>query len=179
MKEEQACDMKDQSPSQIVLKDYIQRIGEMLVERKELLTTAESCTGGMISAAVTDISGSSAWFDRAFITYSNEAKQQMLGVKVETLQQYGAVSIETVVEMCKGALHHSNASWAIAVSGIAGPTGGTPEKPVGTVCIGWANKNGYCEYVTEHFSGDRAQVRQQTVVKALQQLALLIVNDKK
>ena len=134
------------------------------------LATAESCTGGMISAAMTDLSGSSDVFDRGFVTYSNQAKIDMLGVSPATLEQFGAVSAETAQEMCEGALKNSLADITIAVTGIAGPTGGSPEKPVGLVYIGIAAK-GHPTQVTRHiFSGDRADVRRQTVEAALMSL---------
>ncbi len=130
------------------------------------LATAESCTGGGIAAAVTEIAGSSGWFDRGFVTYTNEAKVQMLGVSEATLATLGAVSEETVLQMSRGALAKSAAHIAVAVSGIAGPSGGSKEKPVGMVCIGWATKAG-AEARTFHFAGDRAAVRGQTIATAL------------
>ncbi|MDO6583326.1 nicotinamide-nucleotide amidase [Photobacterium sp. 2_MG-2023] len=146
------------------------QLGQALKIQQWLATTAESCTGGGVSAAITDIAGSSAWFDRAFITYSNEAKQEMLGVKPETLTQYGAVSEPVVQEMAKGALAHSLASISVAISGIAGPDGGTPDKPVGTVCFAWADTTDWLVAETCHFSGDRQAVRAQAVERALQGL---------
>lgn len=135
------------------------------------IATAESCTGGLISAAITEVSGSSLWFDRGFVTYSNEAKMELLGVKEQTLQAFGAVSLETAREMAAGALAHSNADVAVSVTGIAGPTGGTEQKPVGTVCIGLKRRDQEqavaCEF---HFAGDRYFVRYQTVMKALESL---------
>ncbi|NOX75128.1 MAG: CinA family protein [Gammaproteobacteria bacterium] len=144
-----------------------QRVGERLLQRGWMLATAESCTGGGIAAALTDIDGSSRWFERGFITYSNEAKQDMLSVRADTLKTTGAVSEAIVSEMAQGALAHSWANIAVAVSGIAGPTGGTPDKPVGTVCLAWAIKNAPPHVCTEHFSGDRATVRAQTIERAL------------
>ena len=133
------------------------------------LTCAESCTGGGIAAALTDVAGSSAWFDRGFVTYSNLAKQEMLGVSPATLARCGAVSRETVIEMATGALLRSRAQLGVAVSGIAGPGGGTRDKPVGTVWIAWA-----CGAETwssrELYAGDRAQVRAATVDTALKGL---------
>lgn len=131
------------------------------------LATAESCTGGWIAKICTDVAGSSTWFDRGFITYSNEAKQDMLGVRAETLAQFGAVSEAVVAEMAAGALRYSRAHIALAVSGIAGPGGGSPEKPVGTVCFGWAVRGGEVTTTTCHFAGDREAVRWQSVVFAL------------
>jgi nicotinamide-nucleotide amidase len=151
-------------------------LGQLLLRKNLSITTAESCTGGGISYAITAISGSSAYLDRSFITYSNKAKQQMLGVKSATLLQFGAVSEETVVEMARGAAVAAGSNVAIAVSGIAGPTGGSPQKPVGTVCFGFALE-GHVVSTTLVFSGDREQVRQQSIDFALQQIILLLTAD--
>ena len=151
-------------------------LGQLLLRKNLSITTAESCTGGGISYAITAISGSSAYLDRSFITYSNKAKQQMLGVKSATLLQFGAVSEETVVEMARGAALAAGAQVAIAVSGIAGPSGGSPQKPVGTVCFGFA-VDGHVVSTTVVFSGDREQVRQQSIDFALQQTILLLTAD--
>lgn len=142
-------------------------LAEQLTQRGWMLATAESCTGGWIAKCCTDMAGSSAWFDRGFITYSNAAKQDMLGVRAETLAQYGAVSEAVVAEMATGALRHSQAHIAVAVSGIAGPSGGSPEKPVGTVCFAWAMRNGEVLTKTCQFAGGREAVRWQSVVFAL------------
>ncbi|MDC5840963.1 CinA family protein [Vibrio europaeus] len=147
-----------------------QQLGELLNHHKLVMTTAESCTGGGVSAAITDIAGSSAWFDRAFITYSNEAKMEMLGVSAVTLEQFGAVSEQTVVEMVEGAIQNSNANIGVSISGIAGPGGSTELKPVGTVCFAWADSSDWNKIETVRFSGDRAQVRQQAVEHALKVL---------
>jgi nicotinamide-nucleotide amidase len=146
----------------------IQQIAEDMLARNWQLATAESCTGGGIAAALTDVAGSSEWFDRGFVTYSNQAKQQMLGVGEGTLAQYGAVSEAVVAEMVAGALARSNAQIAVAVSGIAGPGGGSAEKPVGMVCLAWQVAGGAPLVRTEYFAGDRAAVRAQTVECALQ-----------
>ncbi len=145
-----------------------QQVGQALGARRWQLATAESCTGGWIAEAVTAIGGSSAWFDRGFVTYSNEAKIDMLGVSAHTLATQGAVSEATVREMAAGALDRSIATVAVAVSGIAGPSGGSPAKPVGTVCIGWVLRAGEQSALTLHFAGDRSAVRRQTVIRALQ-----------
>lgn len=137
------------------------------------LVTAESCTGGGVAQAVTRISGSSAWFDRGFVTYSNESKEEMLGVSPETLEQHGAVSEQTVREMADGALQYSRAQVALSVSGIAGPTGGTPEKPVGTVWFAWATNNNV-QSACHHISGDRDAVRSKSVQIALQGVLSLL-----
>ncbi|MFH4664467.1 nicotinamide-nucleotide amidase [Vibrio cidicii] len=144
------------------------QLGEQLKQHKQILATAESCTGGGVASAITDIAGSSGWFDRAFVTYSNDAKMEMLGVSAETLEQHGAVSEEVVEEMARGALNHSRATIAIAISGIAGPDGGTELKPVGTVCFAWLDKNGWQSKETCLFPGDRAAIRQAAVLHALQ-----------
>ena len=145
-----------------------ERIGRALAERSLLLVTAESCTGGWIGETVTMVPGSSAWYDRGFITYTNAAKQQMLGVQAATLERHGAVSEATVREMAAGALAASGAQIAVAVSGVAGPTGGTPDKPVGTVCLGWAAAGGIVRAETCRFAGDRAAVRRAAVMRALE-----------
>lgn len=145
-------------------------LGKLLDQHDLILTTAESCTGGGVSAAITDIAGSSAWFDRAFITYSNDAKMEMLGVKEQTLESYGAVSEQTVEEMVTGALARSNANIGVSISGIAGPSGATEGKPVGTVCFGWADKAGWLKVATHHFEGDRIEVRKKAVSMALKVL---------
>lgn len=145
-----------------------QQVGQALGARRWQLATAESCTGGWIAEAVTAIGGSSAWFDRGFVTYSNAAKTDMLGVSAATLGAHGAVSEATVREMAEGALARSLADCAVAVSGVAGPTGGTPAKPVGMVCIGWAAKAAPTACVTLQLAGDRAAVRRQTVIHALE-----------
>lgn len=146
------------------------QLGSLLHAQRLILTTAESCTGGGVSAAITDIAGSSAWFDRAFITYSNEAKMEMLGVSAATLEQFGAVSEQTVVEMVEGAIQNSKANIGVSISGIAGPGGGTELKPVGTVCFAWADSSDWKKVETVCFSGDRAQVRLQAVEHALKVL---------
>lgn len=144
------------------------QVGGLLKAHGMMLATAESCTGGGVAQAVTDVAGSSAWFDRGFVTYSNLSKQQMLGVAEATLVQHGAVSEATVREMVAGALKHSNAGFALAVSGIAGPDGGTPDKPVGTVCFAWGIRHGAVYSQRHQLSGDRAEVRAQSVRIALQ-----------
>jgi nicotinamide-nucleotide amidase len=152
------------------LKLLARRIGARLRRRKLRLATAESCTGGWIAQAVTSVSGSSEWFDRGFVTYSNEAKCELLGVRERTLSRHGAVSRETAKEMAAGALARSHAQFAIAVTGVAGPRGGTKAKPVGTVCFAWSRKRGAMESATRHFRGDRERVRRQSVVFALKGL---------
>jgi len=151
-------------------------LGQLLLRKNCSITTAESCTGGGISYALTAVAGSSAYLDRSFITYSNKAKQQMLAVKSATLLQFGAVSEETVVEMARGAASAAAAEVAIAVSGIAGPAGGSLQKPVGTVCFGFAVQ-GHVVSTTLLLAGDREQIRQQSIDFALQQTILLLTAD--
>ncbi len=138
-------------------------LGQALMERGWMLATAESCTGGWAGQAITANAGSSAWFDRGFITYSNAAKVDMLGVSSRTLARFGAVSEEIVREMAIGALHHSQAQVALAISGIAGPGGGSDSKPVGTVCFAWASVAGPSETAMRRFEGGRRLVRMQAV----------------
>lgn len=123
------------------------------------LVTAESCTGGLIASQITELPGSSAWFERGFVTYSNLAKQQMLAVPEQLIAQYGAVSEEVAKAMAKGALHNSVGDIALAVTGIAGPDGGSVEKPVGTVCFGWAVRGGVSRAIRHQFSGTRHEIR--------------------
>ena len=144
------------------------QVGGALKSHGLMLATAESCTGGAVAAAITDIAGSSAWFERGYITYSNEAKQEMLGVTQDALQRFGAVSEAVVREMVAGALQHSRAQVALAVSGIAGPGGGTPDKPVGTVWFAWGIQGGQCVAHLHHLAGSRAEIRAQSVHIALQ-----------
>ncbi|UOA08824.1 CinA family protein [Methylobacter sp. S3L5C] len=148
--------------------EIAQQLGQLLKLNDKKIATAESCTGGWIAQVITEVSGSSAWFDRGFVTYSNAAKMQMLGVKPETLDEFGAVSVETATEMVNGALAQSNADCAIAVTGIAGPDGGTAEKPVGTVFIAWAYKNKNVKVIQEKLTGNRHDIRRQTVKIALE-----------
>jgi nicotinamide-nucleotide amidase len=143
------------------------QVGSALKSHGFMLVTAESCTGGMITGAVTNIAGSSEWFERGFITYSNEAKHEMLGVPQDILTRYGAVSEATVREMVAGALHHSHAQVALAVSGIAGPAGGMPDKPVGTVWFAWGIKGRQCTARLHHLSGNRSEIRMKSVCIAL------------
>ena len=152
--------------------ELAQQLGLFLKSKGKKIATAESCTGGWIAQTMTEVSGSSAWFDRGFVTYSNAAKVQMLGVSPETLALYGAVSAQTATEMVVGALAHSDADYAIAVTGIAGPDGGSVEKPVGTVFIAWAYKNRDVKVLQQQLTGDRHQIRRQTVKLALEGVAL-------
>ena len=149
-------------------------LGAALQRRGWLLACAESCTGGWLAQTVTSVAGSSAWFDRGFVTYSNAAKQDMIGVRSTTLGQFGPVSEETAREMAQGVLVHSAAQVAIAITGIAGPSGGTVDKPVGMVCFGWAASGLPCASATQYFAGDRRQIRAASVDFALRQLQALV-----
>jgi nicotinamide-nucleotide amidase len=149
------------------MSELVQRIAERLTRRGVLLATAESCTGGWAAQALTALAGSSNWFERGFVTYSNAAKEEMLGVRAATLARYGAVSEEAAREMALGALSRSHASVALAITGIAGPGGGSAAKPVGTVAFAWATKGGAPRSETRHFAGDREAVRRQAVERAL------------
>ena len=144
------------------------QLGAALQAHGMMLATAESCTGGGVASAVTDIAGSSAWFDSGVISYSNSAKRHLLGVAADTIRANGAVSEATVGEMASGALIHNRAGISLAVTGIAGPDGGTLEKPVGTVCFGWCRRNGTSQTTTQLFTGDRNSVRRQSVAFALE-----------
>ena len=159
-----------QTPSDAQLQQQAQALGERLRAAHDTLVTAESCTGGWIAKCLTDIVGSSDWFDCGMVVYSYEAKQALLGVRPQTLEEHGAVSRETVIEMVSGALVNAGASVAVAVTGIAGPGGGSPAKPVGTVCFGWARHGEAPQTATCRFDGDRAAVRRQAVVFALTEL---------
>jgi len=150
------------------------RLGERLLAAGLMAATAESCTGGWIAKTFTDIAGSSAWFDRGFVTYSTEAKQELLGVRAAALAVHGAVSEATVREMVDGALGRSRAAVAVAVSGVAGPGGGTADKPVGTVWLAWGRRDGARRAELCRFGGDRAAVRRQAVSRAIQGLDELL-----
>jgi len=147
-----------------------EQLGIILRQQKLFCAVAESCTGGSLAAAITDIPGSSQWFDRGFVTYTNEAKEQMLAVPQATISAYGAVSAQTVTAMAEGALAASGALVSVAISGIAGPGGGSTEKPVGTVWIAWSGASQPTSSQCYFFAGDRAAIRQQAVHMALQGL---------
>jgi nicotinamide-nucleotide amidase len=150
------------------------QVGGLLKAHGLMLSTAESCTGGGVAQAITEIAGSSMWFERGFVTYTNEAKQEMLGVSADTLIHHGAVSEPVVREMVAGALRHSHAQIALSVSGIAGPTGGTLEKPVGTIWFAWGVKDRLCVSHVHHLNGNRAEIRAQSVRIALQGVVNLL-----
>ncbi|MFT3792932.1 MAG: nicotinamide-nucleotide amidohydrolase family protein [Rudaea sp.] len=160
----------------VELNRLAQTIAAILLQRDAVLCTAESCTGGWIAKVLTDIAGSSAWFECGAVTYGNESKQAVLGVRAQTLARHGAVSGETAAEMVSGALLRFGATLAVAVTGIAGPTGGSPEKPVGTVWIGWKRRGGAAQTERFQFSGDREAVRRQTVAVALRGVERLLAS---
>jgi nicotinamide-nucleotide amidase len=147
-----------------------EELGRRLAARGAHVATAESCTGGLVAGAITAIAGSSGWFERGFVTYSNEAKVEMLGVPATILEEHGAVSEPTARAMAEGALGTSGAELAVAVTGVAGPGGGTAAKPVGMVCFAWAAKGGTTSALTRHFPGNREAIRHASVAVALQGL---------
>lgn len=161
-----------------VLYKLAEELGSELKRRKLMLATAESCTGGWISEAITMVPGSSDWFERGFVTYTYISKREMLGVKEATLEKHGAVSEQVVREMAEGALARSHAQVAVAVSGVAGPSGGTPEKPVGTVCFAWGMKDGKPLSETKRYSGDREEVRRQSVEHALKGVLAMLAEKR-
>lgn len=163
----------------------LERLAEGLARRNKRVATAESCTGGGVACAMTDMAGSSRWFERGFVCYSNEAKTEQLSVPAETIARFGAVSEEVAAAMAAGALRHSRADFGVAVTGIAGPDGGSADKPVGTVCFGWSRRDGEREGAGEGkpktrrvlLAGDRREVREQSVETALQGLLELVETD--
>ena len=154
-------------PTDLQLLQLARAVADVVQHNRLMLVTAESCTGGWVAKALTDLPGSSAWFHAGLVTYSYEAKEALLGVNPRTLEHAGAVSEETALEMVSGALARLGAGVAVAVTGIAGPTGGTTDKPVGTVWISWKRRGGYAHAQMFQFSGDREAVRRQTVAAAL------------
>jgi nicotinamide-nucleotide amidase len=160
--------MSDSIPSDADLYTLAQMLADVLTQRREMLVSAESCTGGWIAKVLTDLPGSSAWFECGVVAYSYEAKEALLGVNPRTLEEHGAVSEETAIEMVSGALARFGATIAVAVTGIAGPSGGTPDKPVGTVWVAWKRRGGYAHAEVFQFDGDREAVRRQTVARALE-----------
>lgn len=151
----------------------VAELATRLTHLKQRLVTAESCTGGLVAAAITARAGSSAWFERGWVTYANTAKSEELGVDTTLIAVHGAVSEPVAAAMAQGAYTHSHSDYAIAVTGIAGPDGGSPQKPVGTVCFGWANQH-VCRTETLIFTGDRQSIRSQAVTHALTGLLSLL-----
>jgi len=166
--ERELVEFQQQAAQQVV------DLAEKLQHCNMQISCAESCTGGLLASLCTDLAGSSQWFERGFVTYSNLAKQQMLGVEAETLQLFGAVSEQTAAAMVRGAKARSQADLSVSITGIAGPTGGSVEKPVGTVCFGFIDAANQISTVTRQFAGDRSQVRWQSALFALQQLYRLL-----
>lgn len=158
------------APDDDALDALAAELGAALLARGQQLAAAESCTGGWVAMALTAIPGSSRWFERGFVTYSNAAKSELLGVAPELIARHGAVSEQTVTAMAQGARAHSHAAWSLAVSGIAGPDGGSEDKPVGTVWFAWAGPDGRAEAEVRHFSGDRRAVRAQAAEHAIKGL---------
>jgi nicotinamide-nucleotide amidase len=161
------------SKAEHTVSDLVAQLATLLMRHKWLFATAESCTGGMIAAACTDLAGSSTWFERGFVSYSNAAKNELLGVPESLIEQHGAVSEAVARAMAQGALTHSHAQVAVAVTGVAGPTGGSAAKPVGTVWFGFATPAGVVSEI-RRFDGDRAAVRTATVDHALRRLIALL-----
>jgi len=156
------------------VQELAQLLGDKLTQAGLVAATAESCTGGGVAYAITEISGSSLWFDRSFVTYSNDAKIQMLGIDKSLIENFGAVSEQVVEQMASRAVKHSEADVSVAISGIAGPGGGSEEKPVGTVCFSWYNAHGSSKTETYQFVGDRSEVRTQAIRLALSGLIDII-----
>ena len=157
----------------------IEQLAEICIAEKLQIATAESCTGGLVAKLITDLAGSSQWFERGFVTYSNAAKQEMIGVDADLIQQWGAVSEPVARAMAEGVLRHSSANYALAITGIAGPGGGSPEKPVGTVCFAWSYKDKitsryHTTAATGLFFGERMAVRNQSAIFSLKKLYQLI-----
>jgi nicotinamide-nucleotide amidase len=165
-------------PTDSVVHQLAIRVGNKLRDGRLMLATAESCTGGMVATAVTDISGSSGWFERGFVTYSNQAKTEMIGVPAELIEKHGAVSEPVARAMAEGALRNSRAQVSLAITGIAGPGGGTPEKPVGMVSFGWSNRL-HTSVETLVFKGDREQIRVQAAAHALRGMLALIEEQER
>jgi nicotinamide-nucleotide amidase len=163
-------------PTDATLRALAESVGEMLRERRQVLATGESCTGGWIAKLLTDIAGSSGWFEGAAVTYGNDAKQALLGVGAGTLKRHGAVSRNTALEMVQGVVAGFGASVAVAVTGIAGPAGGTAKKPVGTVWIAWQRRGGQARAEEFHFPGDRDAVRRRAVAAALRGIEKILVS---
>ena len=165
------------APSEQELRDLAEQLGECLVARGLKLASAESCTGGWLAKIITDIPGSSAWFTGSVVSYSNEAKHSLLGVSENTLKEFGAVSGETVLEMSDGLFAHTDADVAVSVSGIAGPDGGSEDKPVGLVWLSWGKRDKSVFANPYNFAGDREAVRKQSIKQALNNLQDLLVCD--
>ncbi len=156
------------------MQDLVKELSKILLKKEMMIVTAESCTGGLVANALTKESGASAYFDRGFVTYSNAAKNEALGVPMDTIENHGAVSAETAEAMALGALEHSNASVSVSITGIAGPGGGSDKKPVGTVFIGYAVKNANSGSIQHHFRGKRQSIQSQAAKAALENLIIIL-----
>lgn len=156
----------------------LETLATSLIQREAMIATAESCTGGLVAKLMTDLAGSSQWFDRGFVTYSNQAKHDMLGVPMQLIEEYGAVSEPVVAAMTNGALKNSQATFALSISGIAGPSGGSPEKPVGTVCFSFQQKAQLPQVSTQLFTGNREQIRLAAAEFSIKQMVNLLQNEK-
>ena len=163
------------APSEQELSELAEQLGECFIARDRILAAAESCTGGLLAKVITDIPGSSAWFAGSVVSYSNAVKQSLLGVRADTLAEFGAVSGETVLEMMEGVFAHTEADVAISISGIAGPDGGTLDKPVGLVWLCWGKRGKGMFANHYHFKGSRDEVRRQAVKQALENLSELLI----
>jgi len=160
----------------VEIEQRVKAIAHALMKRGWMLVTAESCTGGGVAQALTELAGSSAWFERGFVTYSNRSKEEMLGVDAALIERHGAVSLEVVEAMAQGARKHSDGQVALAISGIAGPSGGTPHKPLGTVCFSWAIDQINLSSEVVVFNGDRCSIRAQAIHYSLQGLARILAS---
>ena len=155
-----------------------QLVARAMTLRGGMLVTAESCTGGGLACLLTSIPGSSSWYERGFITYSNDSKRELLSITEDILLGYGAVSEQTAAAMATGAIDNSHAAVSVAITGIAGPDGGTPDKPVGTVCVAWSIRNGETRTTRVVFDGDRRMIREQAILMALQGLLDILESEK-
>jgi nicotinamide-nucleotide amidase len=163
------------TPQKNDLHEVTQELARVLIKNNWHLSTAESCTGGMVAASITELAGSSEWFERGYVTYSNQAKSEDIDVSQNLIEQYGAVSDQVARAMVLGAKQNSGSDIALSITGIAGPTGGSPEKPVGTVCFAWVLANDQMVSETKHFEGDRQQIRQQACDFSLRKLLSLVI----
>ena len=162
------------TPRNIDLREITQELARLLIKNNWHLSTAESCTGGMVAASITELAGSSEWFERGYVTYSNQSKSEDIDVSQNLIEQHGAVSDQVARAMALGAKQNSGSDLSLSITGIAGPTGGSPEKPIGTVCFAWALANDQIVSETKHFEGNRQQIRQQACDFSLRKLLSLV-----
>jgi nicotinamide-nucleotide amidase len=163
------------TPHNLDLDEITQELARVLIKNHWHLSTAESCTGGMVAASITELAGSSEWFERGYVTYSNQSKSEDIDVSQNLIEQHGAVSDQVARAMALGAKQNSGSDVSLSITGIAGPTGGSPEKPIGTVCFAWALANDQIVSETKHFEGNRQQIRQQACDFSLRKLLSLVV----